>query len=328
MAGNDDSFLRRIYTPDEFNYISTPIDQLNYNLIDSQHLIVLNELDEIPMALATALKQFTSQGGIVIVIPSEVINIESYNQLLVNYRFRFGNLVETGKQVTNINYAHPLYNQGVFEKQVKNFQYPKVSSFYNFNSSDISSALQFEDGKTFLGQIKNTFLFASSLSQKNSSFKNSPLIVPTFYNIAKQSLKIPELYYEIGKVNSFDVETEMQQDAVLSLIKEDINIIPKQQYFNNKVVISTQETPSIAGTYVVSNNGESIKNISYNYGRQESVLTYLNPSVSERITISNSVSEIFDTLKSDSKVNALWKWFVIFALALLITEMLILKFFK
>ncbi|MEL0456800.1 BatA and WFA domain-containing protein [Flavobacteriaceae bacterium SZ-1-7] len=328
INGNDDSFLKRIYTLDEFNYMSTPVDQLNYNLIDSQHLIVLNELDDIPMPLATALKQFTRQGGIIVAIPSETINIESYNQLLTNYKSRFINFVETDKQVTNINYAHPLYNQGVFEKQVKNFQYPKVSSYYNFSSSDMSSALQFEDGKTFLGQIKNTFLFASALNQKNSSFKNSPLIVPTFYNIAKQSLKIPELYYEIGENNRFDVETQMQQDAVLSLIKEDINIIPKQQYFNNKVVVTTQETPSMAGTYAVSNNGESIKNVSYNYGRQESVLTYLNPSVSERITLSNSVSEIFDTLKSDSKVNALWKWFVIFALALLITEMLILKFFK
>ncbi|WP_370476686.1 vWA domain-containing protein [Tamlana flava] len=328
INGNDDSFLKRIYTSDEFNYITTPIDQLNYNLIDSQHLIVLNELDDIPMPLATALKQFTRKGGIVIAIPSEAINIESYNQLLANYRSRFTNFVETDKRVTTINYTHPLYNQGVFEKQVKNFQYPKVNSYYNFSSSDMSSALQFEDGKTFLGQIKNTFVFASPLNQKNSSFKNSPLIVPTFYNIAKQSLKIPELYYEIGEKNRFDVETQMQQDAVLTLIKEDINIIPKQQYFNNKVVVTTQETPSIAGTYSITNKGESIKNVSYNYSREESVLSYLNPTSSEQTTISNSVSEIFDTLKSDSKVNALWKWFVIFALALLITEMLILKFFK
>jgi len=64
----------------------------------------------------------------------------------------------------------------------------------------------------------------------------------------------------------------------------------------------------------VQNKTEIIENVSYNYSRDESNLTYQQ--------FSN------DTIKSDNKVNALWKWFVIFALILLIIEMLILKYFK
>jgi hypothetical protein len=324
----DDDFLKRIYTPKEFNYSSTPFKQLNYSIIDDQQLIILNELDNIPVALTSALKQFTSQGGSVIVIPSKSINLASYNQLLANSKIKFTNLVSSKKRITTINYSHLLYNNGVFEEQVKNFQYPKVQSFYGIAANHASSALQFEDGKTFLTQRNNTYVFTSPLNTENSNFKNSPLIVPTFYNIAKQSFKTPELYYTIGKENTFDIETEMQQDAVLTLVKDQINLIPRQQYFNNKVKVFTSDEPSISGSYAVMNKNETVKNISYNYSRHESNLTYRDLSALNNITASNSITHVFDTIKSETKVNALWKWFVIFALALLIIEMLILKFFK
>ena len=328
INNSDDSFLNRLYSKDEFNYSATSKNQLNYNIIDQQHLIVLNELDNIPLALVSSLKQFITQGGSLIIIPSKAINTRSYNQLLANYRGHYLSLNEVEKRITTINYSHPLYNSGVFEKQVKNFQYPRVNSFYGFTSSSFDSALQFEDGKHFLGTYKNIFVFSAALNQDNSSFINSPLIVPTLYNIAKRSFKIPKLYYTIGKENTFEVERQMQQDAVLTLKKDDVNIIPRQQYFNSKVKINTSEEPSDAGTYSIINKNERLKNVSFNFSRDESTLTYRDLSLFENATISNSISDIFDTIKSDTKVNALWKWFVIFALALLIIEMLILKFFK
>ena len=328
INGDNDAFLKRIFTAKEFNYTSTPERELDYNLIDKQHLIVLNELKHIPVALNAAIKQFTDQGSAVIVIPAKGLNTQSYNSFLGNYNAVFSSAVASKKQVTTINYSHPLYSNGVFEKQVTNFQYPKVSSFHNMTSTNGSSVLKFEDGKIFLSQNKNTFIFASALNKTNSSFKNSPLIVPTLYNIAKQSFKIPELYYTVGKENRFDVNTKMQQDAVLSLNKDAISIIPKQQYFNNKVMIETSEEPAIAGIYELNNKAENVKNISYNFSRTESKLDYKDLSALKHVNISESITEIFDTIKSDTKVNALWKWFAIFALALLIIEMGILKFFK
>jgi hypothetical protein len=325
---SNDSFLKRIYNNTEFNYTSTPLNTLNYNLIDKQHLIILNELHIIPMALNAVLKQFMRQGGNLVIIPSQENNNQTYNTFLSHYNISYGEIINTEKRITTINYSHPLYNNGVFEKQVKNFQYPNVSSFYGLTSNNLSAILQFEDDKLFLGQKQNIYLFTAAINKNNSNFKNSPLIVPTLYNIAKQSFKIPELYYIIGKENSFNVHTKMQQDAVLTLVKEDITIIPKQQYFNNTVLITTAEEPSVAGIYQIKNKNEIIKNVSYNYSRDESTLIYKDLSSLEHITITHSVAEVFDTIKSDTKVNAQWKWFVIFALALLIIEMLILKFFK
>ena len=324
----NDDFLKRIYTVGEFNYTATALNAVNYNILESQNLVVLNEINTIPNTLSAALKQFTSQGGSLVIIPSSNITIASYNDLLQSFQATFKDFNKTEKRITTINYSHPLFNNGVFEKQVSNFQYPKVNGFYNINSASLSSILKYEDGAPFLFQNKNTFVFTSALNKEHSNFKNSPLIVPTLYNIGKYSFKIPELYYTIGKNNSFEVNTQLQQDAVLSLSNQAENMIPEQQLFNNKVLVKTSETPNTASIYSVKNKTDVIKNVSYNYDRAESNLLYTNLSTIENINLSNSVAEVFDTIKSDSKINALWKWFVIFALAFLLTEMCILKYFK
>ncbi|WP_233267577.1 BatA domain-containing protein [Algibacter sp. L1A34] len=305
----DDNFLKRIYTADEFNYTASELKQLNYNILEAQNLIVLNEINTIPSALITALKQFASQGGALVIIPSNSITITSYNDLLQNFQSTFKDFNKTEKRITTINYAHPLFNNGVFEKKVSNFQYPKVNGLYIINAANSSSILKYEDNSPFLFQNKNTFVFTSALNSDNSNFKNSPLIVPTLYNIGKFSFKIPELYYTIGKNNSFEVNTQLQQDAVLTLSNTTVNMIPEQQLFNNKVLIKTSETPNTASIYQVKNKTEIIKNVSYNYDRTESNLLYTNLSNTENINLNNSVAQVFDTIKSDAKINALWKWF-------------------
>ncbi|WP_367112923.1 BatA domain-containing protein [Lacinutrix sp. MedPE-SW] len=324
----NDSFLKRIYTAPEFNYTSTTFNTLNYSDISKQNLIVLNELEQIPGALNTALKSFTNNGGIVIVIPpATTIDLASYNTILNNFglsKISSNNITE--KKLTTINYSHPIFNS-VFEKKVSNFQYPKVNSFYAQNVTT-SPLLQYEDGKPFLSENNGLYFFTAALNTKNSNFTNINLVVPTFYNISQQSLKRSNLYYTIGKENKFDVVTNLQQDAVLTLQKGEHKIIPQQQYFNNKVTITTNETPELAGIYTIKNKTEILENVSYNYSRDESVLNYQQFSNNDNVTVSNSVSQTFNNIKSDNNVNALWKWFVIFALLLLITEMLILKYFK
>ncbi|MDU8887294.1 BatA and WFA domain-containing protein [Yeosuana sp. MJ-SS3] len=330
ISVSEDGFLNNIFTNDEFNFTSTSLEQLNYNSIDSQNLIVLNELENIPASLVSVLTSFTDNGGFIVVIPSEEINLQAYNNFLINYNN--GILLEkidNEKRITTINYSHPLYNNGVFEKQVSNFQYPKVNSYYNVNATNLSNILLYEDGKPFLYQSSEIFVFSSPLNNENSNFKKSPLIVPTLYNIGMLSLKTPRLYYTIGNENTYDVNVQLQQDHILSLASETENIIPQQQYFNNKIAITTMDMPDKSGIYSVTDQGQALMYVSYNYNRDESNLVYENlPAKNNSVTISNSIINVFDTLKSDLKVNELWKWFVIFALLFLIIEMLILKYLK
>lgn len=317
----NDEYLKRIYTNDEFNYKSTPLEQLNYNDISEQNLVVLNGLDNIPISLTNSLNQFNNSGGSILIIPSDNISLMSYNQL-TNV---FLNYVGLEKIVTTINYSHPVLN-GVFEKQVSNFQYPKVNRSYTISAG--RNILQFEDGKPFLSEQANVFAFSASLDQNNSNFTNSPLIVPVLYNIGKQSLQLPNLFYTIGRNNSFDIDVSLKQDEILKLRGNGLEIIPQQRNFNNKVTINTSEIPEVAGTYSITNNNQYMKNVSYNYDRNESDLNYMNISGIESINTSTSVPQIMATIKNDTNVKELWKWFTIFALVLLIVEMLILKYLK
>jgi len=323
----NDSFLKRVFTDGEFSYNATDFKQLNYNEIEQQNLIVLNELETIPLALINALNSFITNGGNILIIPSDNITISSYNQLLNNfYKLKFNTLNSTEKKITTINFSHPIFDN-VFDKKVSNFQYPKVNSFYDITISN-SPILQFEDGKPFLVQNGNVFIFSSALNLKNSNFINSPLIVPTLYNIGRRSLKQPKLYYTISRENTFDVNTTMQQDDILKLKSIAAEIIPQQRTYSNKVTVSTNETPDIAAIYAISNKTEILEHVSYNYNRNESKMSYLNLGTIKNATIKDSIPQFFNDIKSETNISELWEWFVIFAAMLLILEMLILKYFK
>lgn len=327
INSSDSDFLDRIFSEDEFNFKSVAFNQLNYNEINTQNLIILNEIDTLPVALINAINAFVNNDGYVVIIPSEETNLSSYNQLLNGIsNIVFQSYRPAEKKITTINYSHPLFNE-VFDKKVSNFQYPKVNSYFDVLTNS-GSVLQFEDGKPFLMQNGNTFVFTAALNIKNSNVINSPLIVPTLYNIGNQSFKLPKLYYSIGLENTFDINTSLQQDDILKLTTSDIEIIPQQRTLTNKVVLTTLETPSVAGIYKVINKNEELEKVSYNYNRNESVLIYHNLDDRSNINMVSSIPEVINSIKSASNINALWKWFVIFALIFLIIEMLILKYIR
>jgi len=188
--------------------------------------------------------------------------------------------------------------------------------------------LTFEDQQAFLSQFNSLFVFTASLDAVNSNFKNSPLIVPTLYNIGRLSLRNLPLQYWTGEKNSFDLKVNLQKDHILKLSRNKEEFIPLQSNFNSKVQITTDEMPNEPGHYAVIKNSDTITHISYNYNRKESLLIYDNLLDIEGVIINNSLNIVLKNINSESNVMRLWKWFIIFALILLAFEMLILKYFK
>ncbi|MAB49167.1 MAG: hypothetical protein CMC76_08730 [Flavobacteriaceae bacterium] len=323
----DDNFLKRIYTDDEFEYNSFKINNLNFNLIPDQNLIILNELESISDALKTALISFKNDGGYILTIPSKEANLNTYNQLFKNINLpQYNSLSSQQKRITTINYNHPLLANAFYSK-VTNFQYPKVESSYSF-SSNANSVLSYEDGNAFLVGSDGIYAFSSALNDENSNFKNSPLIVPVLYNIGKQSLKLPQLYYTIGQPNSIAINAALGQDDILTLGTPENSVIPLQKTYSKTVVLETQEYPENAGIYEVKNKSEVIQNLSFNFNRTESNLSYLDVKNTANISVNESLATTINDIKSSSTINALWKWFVIFALVFLIIEILLLKYLK
>ncbi|WP_339701324.1 BatA domain-containing protein [uncultured Marixanthomonas sp.] len=323
----DSGFLQRLFNQEEFEYTQQTQNSLNYNNIPNQDFIIINQLTAIPASLVTAIQSFSANGGSVLVIPSEQAEINDYNNLLATLGMgSFSGKISSEKQITQIVFDHPLY-QNVFEKRVVNFQYPTVNSYYQANTN-ATSVLNYEDGKPFIFQKSNTYFLSAPINLENSNFQNSPLIVPTFYNMAQQSLALPNLYYTIGKQNNFDIPVQLMEDEILK-IKDSSNVfIPLQQTKANKVAVTTIEEPATSGTFDIVKETDFITNISYNFNRNESNLQYLNTENWNGVNNNASISELFDSITEANNINSFWKWFVIFAVLFLLIEMLVLKFFK
>lgn len=326
INGENDNFIKNIFTTDEFVLVSNATESFNYNDISDANLILINEVKQIPISLINAIKPFVEQGGTVCIIPSEEGDLVSYQQFINSFSAQslLAPRVQE-KKITKINFSHPLY-KGVFDKTITNFQYPKVNSYYQANATNV--VLSFEDNSPFLYKTNSLYIFTAAINTKNSNFKNSPLIVPTLYNIGKQSLQLSDISYTIGRSNSYDVPISLGQDGIISLISDQENSIPLQQSFPTKVRITTEDIPAKSGIYSLQDKNKIIQYVSYNYDSSESDLQYYSLSSNENYTLNSSVTELFDQIKEETSINELWKWFVIFALIFLLIEILLLKFLK
>ena len=325
------NFLARIYTNDEFDYTNYPLANLDYNLLEKQDAIVLNEIKEIPQALQTTLKSFVNKGGNLIVIPSKEGNLSTLNAFLGNFgaiQLKEGTNAE--KKVTKINFNHPVFSS-VFEKKVDNFQFPSTKTSFVLNTSS-PAILSYDDQSAFLTSVANplssVYVFAAPINKANSNFQNSPLIVPLFYNMAQNTMKTGVNAITIGDNFSFIVDALLAKDEILTIKNNTESFIPIQQLLNTKVKISFNDNPNEAGNFGIFNNKNLVQNISFNYSRTESNLALANPNAVANYKEIDDIETVFNTIQTDRTDTQIWKWFVVLTLLFLVLELLIQKFVK
>ncbi|MCK0189285.1 BatA domain-containing protein [Arenibacter sp. F20364] len=323
----NNDYLMRIFDKEPFQYSNFSLKSLNYSLLESQNLIILNELNSIPIALQNALHAFKNNGGDLVVVPSNQADRNNYNSFLMGLsNTTLISSVMEDRKISQIAFSHPLY-KNVFEKEVTNFQYPTVNAFYSIKST-LPKILSFQSGDPFLVGEDGTYLFTASISRENSNILNSPLIVPTLYNMGMASLKIPKIYEIIGSKTTVDIPVSLTKDRILKVSRDDFEFIPFQQSFTNKTTLTFDDYPETSGIYNITDEGKNIKNISFNFPREESQLNYMDLNELNASSINNNITALFQNIEKDNSINELWKWFVILALAFIFIEVLIQKFLK
>ena len=324
-------FLSRIYTNDEFNFNNFEINSLDYNSIEKQDAIILNELKEIPQALQTTLKAFVEKGGSLIFIPSQECSPSNMNVFLANFgSVQYLNTLNSEKLITKINFSHPIF-ASVFEKKIDNFQYPNTRNSFVMKSNS-GSILSYEDQSPFLVSMQNTlsslYVFSAAINKTNSNFQNSPLIVPVFYKMAQNSQKSGINALTIGKEKPFLIDALLGKDEIVEIKNNDEKFVPTQQILNSKVKMTFNDNPEIAGNFGAFSKNKLLKNISFNYARTESNLDLANKNAVSDFKIIDSIGIVFDKIHTDRTDNNVWKIFLILTLLFLAFEMLIQKFVK
>ena len=328
-------YISKIFNNDEFNYLSSSLKDLNYNSISSQQLIILNQIKSITKVLESSILKFIENGGNLLVIPDKNIELNSYNSFFK--KINSGKLLNKYKdslKITTINFEHPLFSK-VFTKEVRNFEYPTAAFSYTHNLKG-NAILIFENKTPFLHEVSNSFskiyLFSSPLDIQSSNFVNSPIIVPTLYNMARQSLELTKSYYILQKENIIEINKKIEKNEILKISNQKKHFIPSQVNYANKVVISTKNDPKNSGFYDILLNKDTINFIAYNISPNESLLNFyeLNTIKKENknIKVFSSIKEYFKEINEKNKVQSLWRLFLAIAIVSLLLEILILKFFS
>tara|TARA_R110002167_G_scaffold16578_5_gene64538 strand:- start:420 stop:2336 length:1917 start_codon:yes stop_codon:yes gene_type:complete len=325
VIGNSSSdFLKRIYTEDEFDFSTSTLAQLNYSTIENQDLVILNEVQKLPASLITAIKTLSNNGGSFVLIPSTDGEIASYNELASSlYSSQYVNEVSQKMSIATVKTEHPLF-VNVFDKKVTDFQFPSVNQRFKFKTK-APIALEFQNKEPFLLGGKNAFFFAAAINNDNSNFKNSPLIVPAFYNMGMNSLKLPPLYVKIGSDVEIELPVTLQQDDIIKIADKENEFIPQQRVLPKKVQINFTENPKSAGIYRVKHNEQTLRHISFNNNRKESELLYSQLPENNNQT---SLSDFFLESQKNNAINEFWKWFAILAFAFVLIETALQRFLK
>lgn len=324
LEGLESDKVSRVFGPKGFVYTSQKEFSLDFSAFSQQDFIIINGLKTISPALLTALDNFKAQGGHLLLVPHPQANSMAYQDFF--NRFDLGTLEEQKlpqKKLTNVEKKHPLFNN-IFEKDFDSFQYPTILNCLALNTKAMS-LLALEDNHPYLVNNESVYAFLGSLTPQGGNFTQSPLFVATLIEMARQSAPEVATYYTLGVPSKVDFNAQTTNDQVVTLSRQEDYFIPRQTYKQDQITLFFDQEPNEPGHFKATYQDQQIGSISFNAPRARSLNVETNSPTHDPEMVATSIPEVFSKLQQYQENQELWKWFVIFALACLVTELLIIK---
>ena len=314
-------------------------------------MIVVNDVNSISSGLAQELRQYVTNGGNVLVFPSNTSNAATYNAFLSSVPANELQAYEQQERsVADVNTQEFVF-QDVFENKSANLKLPTSKGNYKLSttaSRGEEKLLTYRDGSTFLGKYKSgqgiLYLCAAPLNTDVNNLANSgEIFIPMLYKMAISSARKRPISYTIGRDETIESDNlvkggesvyKMRGEAKDDKVTEEF--IPQQRIVASKVFFGLQNQIFDAGYYNLFLNPDStLAKFAFNYDRRESDLSYLsNEALKEKaknnisILTDNASASLEGVVSDRSKGIVLWKWCVIIALCALALEVLLLRFWK
>ncbi|MEJ2594322.1 MAG: BatA and WFA domain-containing protein [bacterium] len=342
--------LLKFYVSDStFDLTSTGYRNINYNVLDQFALIVLNSLPGYSSGLISQLKRYLENGGNVLFIPSHDGNRAEENLFL--RAVNAGKIIAAdtnSTRVVKIRESHPLFRE-VITAIPDNADLPMVNWHVRYQyavSSGMESLATMLNGDDFLitRRVKkgNLFLLAVSLHPSSGNFATHPLFVPVMYGTALQGQTSRNLAYIVGKDITLETKQGRNQvgDLPYRLVRKSdgYTVIPEQMMMGSKFLLNTHDGITENGFYDLQLQDSIYHVFAYNYNRSESDQRFLTPEELEAELQQSGIRQfnvVGDTLETTGelagilqKESDVWKLFIIFALLLLLAEIMILRFWK
>ncbi|MBA3972227.1 MAG: hypothetical protein H0X46_08810, partial [Bacteroidetes bacterium] len=348
---SESSYLNKLFASDSlFIFKNMKENNLDYSLLSSSNLIILNELKAVPSGLAQELKRFMQNGGSVLVFPNKEAELNSYKDFFATVRANYFERMDTSNtKVDKINLEHFIYKD-VFDKKTfsaTNLDLPKVYEHFSLSRTTRSNEeylLKMQNGETFLSKYDvekgKLYICAAGLGDNFTNFAKHGIFVPTLYKIAMYSMNSQPLFYTIGNNEVIEHNGIISGENVFRIKSKSskFEIIPEHKALDFKTVILVHDQIKEAGNYDLAVNTETVSGLSFNFNRKESDLTALNSDeLKQEIINSNLINikvldidskSITQSLMEVSQGIKLWKFCIILTLLFLAIEVLLLRFMK
>ncbi len=351
---NPNTYLNHLFNHDSLiQWAMYPLNAVNYQEMNQQDLIILNELEELNSGLQKKLNQFLEKGGQVLIIPPDGDHIDDINNWLKEINAPIYSSLDTvAIRMNKIDKQLAFYDR-VFEKQLKKssdnqkIDLPLIKKYFPVLTGPGSNKLLItQGGNTLLASseigLGKLFQLAMPLSVEYSQLPEHALFVAIFYQMVIQSQDQKSLYETIGSGKAIDItlskQTDDATDEILHIKKGEIDWIPEIKRINkNEFLLLNMQWPE-EGIYDIEFQKQRIERLAINFNRDESNFSiWSHDELMKQIVDFNLLNfQILNT--STQKVSSqiiqldhgisLWKWFVVLAILFIFAETIILRLWK
>ncbi len=345
--GSDE--LSSFYMADSlFDFETIHHKRIDYNKLKDYHLILLNGLPSYSSGLQKQIRNYVEQGGNLVFLPEDSESVGASNQLLSYLNAgKIETVVKGRNRVVSVKEQHELFKDAI-TLIPDNPDLPVLQRYMRYSytiNSGIEPLIHLLNGDVFLYAKKlglgNFYALAVNLDPAYGNFSNHELFVPIMYGAALAGNRQTGFYHEVGQHAKMALSKDIKlQDEQLSVneIGSDYSFIPSLEYVNAVPQLSFYDAITTDGFYNLKQDTLSKMLFAFNYPREESLMEFYDETdlttalLDSPLTYTTVIGENEDTLheviNTRLKQPAFWKLFIIFALLILLAEVLILRLWR
>ncbi len=344
------AYLAAFYSADTiFSYHAKSYLQLDPAAFSGYSLIVIDELPEVTSGLSDALMQFVRQGGNLLFIPSRGDDPAADNRFLKPWQMgSFIGSDTTTTRIKGIKISDEVFKVGL-DRVPENVALPSLRFHYKMQHGAASatvSLLSLLNGDDFLVR-KNfgegtLYVLTAPINKRITDFALNPLFASVMYGLAITTGKKANLFYYMGNDEKvvLPVNTSSGGDNTITLKQQNgqYSFIPGQHQQAGKTVLQLYDGIFKAGIYQAVENDSILGLLAFNYNRKESDMRFLNRKMLDSVlsesplkhytVLDGKINNVREVINQQQKGARFWKLFIIFAALLLLTEVMMLRWWK
>ncbi len=334
-----------------FRLDNADVRGLNYAQFSKYQLIILNELPLVSSGLVQELKNFTQNGGNVLVFPGKQADGGSYNAFLQAFNAgELGQLDRTPRQASQVNTEEFVFRD-VFLNKTANLRLPVTQANYKLAQGRGEPILTYRDGTAMIGKYPNgegaLYLCAAPLDEQESDLvRNGEIFVPLLFKTAIAGTKGRQIAFTIGKDEVLEARHQIAASGEITYKLQRApeegkgtgaaEFIPEQRILGSKVLLTPGMQVGEAGWYRLSLRPDStLAEFAFNFDRRESDLAFVGADElaqglpkNMKVIRENAEANFTQVIDEQNQGIVLWRWCLIFALLFLALEGLFLRLWK